>query len=304
MSNFRTPTLEDKVWVDELLAGENGLACEYNFANIYLLSDAYHQTIARAGDRLLVRMEGGQGGGYLFPTGRGPLEGALKALEADAGSRGEGLHLICLTAEHRSQLEEVCPGRFVFEEDRDGFDYVYSTQRLATLAGKKLHGKRNHIHRFDETWPDWMFDPLGPDNLCHCAAMARRWFAQRLEEGGEDAADLEQESLAIQEALDGAVFARLGLEGGLIRAGGQVMAFSLGSPLGDNGYDIHFEKAFPQIQGAYTVINREMARMVARRHPRVEWINREDDLGLEGLRRAKLSYYPDILLTKYRAYLP
>ena len=300
MSNFRTPTLEDKVWVDELLAGENGLACEYNFANIYLLSDAYHQTIARAGDRLLVRMEGGQGGGYLFPTGRGPLEGALKALEADAGSRGEGLHLICLTAEHRSQLEEVCPGRFVFEEDRDGFDYVYSTQRLATLAGKKLHGKRNHIHRLDEACPGWSWAPLTPADIGPCLALDAAWHREALSrEAVQGLSTLDDEHHALVLALEH--LDALGLEGVVLRCGDQVLGFSLGAPLTETIFDVHFERALGQVQGAFPAVNRSFARYVREKYPKIRYLDREDDMGIPGLRKAKLSYYPDYLQVNYCA---
>ena len=93
----------------------------------------------------------------------------------------------------------------------------------------------------------------------------------------------------------------LGISGGLIRAGGQVVAFSLGSLTTADCYNVHFEKAYGEIQGAYAVINREMARWVRSTFPQVAYLNREDDMGLEGLRKAKLSYYPDILLKKYSA---
>ena len=91
----------------------------------------------------------------------------------------------------------------------------------------------------------------------------------------------------------------LELEGGLITVQGKPVAFSLGSLTTPECFNVHFEKAFADIQGSYPTIAREMARMVRERHPEVKWLNREDDMGLEGLRKAKLSYYPEILLEKY-----
>jgi len=203
-----------------------------------------------------------------------------------------------LTAEQKTQLEEEFHGRFTFQEDRDGFDYLYTVDKLADLAGKKLHAKRNHIHRFDEQFPDWLFEPIGPDNLAECVEMEAKWYAEQVEAGRADA-NLGHERDAVNTALSH--MEELGISGGLIRAGGQVVAFSLGSLTTADCYNVHFEKAYGEIQGAYAVINREMARWVRSTFPQVAYLNREDDMGLEGLRKAKLSYYPDILLKKYSA---
>ena len=230
--------------------------------------------------------------------GSGPLAPALDTAKADAADHGAPLTLICLTAEQKTQLEEEFHGRFTFQEDRDGFDYLYTVDKLADLAGKKLHAKRNHIHRFDEQFPDWLFEPIGPDNLAECVEMEAKWYAEQVEAGRADA-NLGHERAAVNTALSH--MEELGISGGLIRAGGQVVAFSLGSLTTADCYNVHFEKAYGEIQGAYAVINREMARWVRSTFPQVAYLNREDDMGLEGLRKAKLSYYPDILLKKYSA---
>ena len=297
MLTFQSPELTDRQWAAPLLAAEGTMGCEYNFDNIYLWSRPYSQETARLGDRLLVRVRGKLGVSYLFPAGRGELAPALDALKEDAAACGQPLTLVCVTAEQKARLEEACPGRFDFESDRDGWDYIYDIHRLADLAGKKLHAKRNHIHRFDEQFPDWLFEPIGPDNVAECVAMERAWAAERREDPGEE--NLSEETVAVIEALYQTE--ALALEGGLIRAGGRIVAFSLGSLTAPECFDVHFEKAYGDIQGAYAAINREMARFIRGRRPEVRWFNREDDLGLEGLRKAKLSYYPDILLEKYTA---
>ena len=300
MDTFRCPDPADRQWAFPLLAAEGDMGCEYNFDNIYLWSRAYPQKIARLGDRLLVQIQGKLGTCYLYPAGSGPLEPALDLLKQDAAAHGVPLTLVCVTAAQRQVLEDQCPGRFVWEEDRDGWDYLYDVNRLADLSGKKLHAKRNHIHRFDEQFPDWMFEPITPASIPECLDLERAWSARREEtepEAGEES--LSEETIAVIEALYH--MEPLGLEGGLIRAGGTPVAFSLGSLTTPECFDVHFEKADGDIQGAYAVINREMARMVRQRHPQVKWLNREDDLGLEGLRKAKLSYYPDLLLEKFTA---
>ena len=300
METFRCPDPADRQWAVPLLAAEGSMGCEYNFDNIYLWSRAYPQQITRLGDRLLTRIQGRLGACYLYPAGAGPLEPALAALEADAATQGYRLTLVCVTREQRQLLESQFPGRFSWEEDRDGWDYVYDIHRLADLTGKKLHGKRNHIHRFDQRFPDWMFEPITPKNIPECLDLERAWSLRRgQEEGPSGEETLSEETVAVIEALY--QMPALELEGGLIRADGQVVAFSLGSLTTPECFDVHFEKADGDIQGAYPIINREMAQMVRQRHPGVQWLNREDDLGLDGLRRAKLSYYPDLLLEKFTA---
>ncbi len=298
MSMFKRPELSDRRWVEELLAKESSRACEHNFANIWLWSGAYPQKIARVGDRLLVQMLGGIGLSHLFPMGSGPLAPALEQARADAQSHGVPLTLICVTREQKEQLEREFPGRFVFEEDRAGWDYLYDARKMAELSGKKLHSKRNHIHRFCDRYPDWMFEPVGGDNLAQCGAMAAEWYRRQEAEGRMDAT-LRRERQAVEEALTH--MDELGLVGGLIRAEGAVVAFALASRTTADCCNIHVEKAFGDIQGAYTVIAREMARWLVSRWPETVWLNREDDMGLDGLRKAKLSYYPDQMIEKYSA---
>ena len=300
MIEFQAPTPADKAWVDELLALGNLRGCDYNFTNLFVWQKAYRFELARMGNFLLIRLRGRTGNSYMYPAGSGDIAAAIRALEADAAERGEPLRLVCLTPPQMAELEEFFPGRFTCTADRDGYDYLYDIDRLADLGGKKLHAKRNHIHRFDEQFPDWSFEPITPDNVPECLELERAWSARRrLDEPEAGEESLSEETVAVIEALY--QMQPLALEGGLIRAGGKPLAFSLGSLTTPECFDVHFEKADGAIQGAYAVINREMARMVRDRHPQVRWLNREDDLGLEGLRKAKLSYYPDLLLEKHTA---
>ena len=298
MIEFKQPELSDRLWAAPLLAEENSPASQYNFANLYLWSRAFCQTVARLDGRVLIRSQCRENGCSLYPAGHGPLGPALDALRDEAARCGAPLTLLGVTPEQRARLEEEFPGRFEFTFDRDSCDYLYDINRLADLGGKKLHAKRNHIHRFDERFPDWMFEPITEGNIRECVALEMEWAADyHHDEPG--AGTVHEETVAVIEAL----YQRetLGMEGGLIRAGGEVVAFSLGSFTTPECFDVHFEKARGEIQGCYAVINREMARMIRSKYPAVKWLNREDDLGLEGLRKAKLSYYPDILLEKYSA---
>ena len=91
------------------------------------------------------------------------------------------------------------------------------------------------------------------------------------------------------------------MDGLLMSDGERIIAFSIGSRMSRAYYDVGFEKAFPDVNGAYAMINREFSRMIAEKYPEVRFLNREDDMGSEGLRRAKESYQPTVLLEKYTA---
>lgn len=299
MIEFKCPVPADRQWVTPLTMAEGALGSESNFDNIYLWNRMYGQRIARLGNRVLIRLDSGEGTRYLFPYGTGELAAAVDALAEDAAARGEKLHFICLSADQKAQLQRLWPERFDYDcrWDRDSWDYIYDVNRLADLPGKKLHAKRNHIHRFDEQYPDWLTEPITAENVEECVSMERVWAASKADGEGKDS--LSEETISILEALY--LRDELELHGILIRAGGRVVAFSLGSFTTPECFDVHYEKAFGEIQGAYPVVNRELARMIRARFPNVRWFNREDDLGLEGLRKAKLSYYPDILLEKCSA---
>lgn len=300
MIEFKAPTPADKTWVDGLLARGNYRGCDYNFTNIYVWKKTYNVEIAQGNGFLFTHLCGRMGCSYLYPAGAGDIAAAIQALKAEADSRGQPLRLVCLTRGQMAELEEFFPGQFDYVADRDGYDYLYEIDRLADLGGKKLHAKRNHINRFMENNPTWTYEEITPESLPECLEMDREWYRRSLQREGEaEERDLGDEGIALRTAMEH--YQELGLEGGLIRVYGEVVAFTMGDMLSADTYDVHFEKAYGELQGAYAMINREFARWVRQRHPRVKYLNREDDMGVEGLRKAKLSYYPDLLVEKYAA---
>lgn len=300
MIEFRMPQLADKAWIDQLLRRSDYRGCEYNFTNLFAWKDAYRHQVARLEDFLVVHLCGGLGCSYLYPAGSGDWKAVISALRADAEERGQPLRLVCLTLEQTQALEALFPGRFRFAPDRDGWDYLYEIDRLADLGGKKLHGKRNHINRFLENNPTWVYEPITPDSLAECLEMDKEWYRRSMiREGAAEERDLGDEGRALRLAIEH--YHALGLEGGLIRVYGEVVAFTMGDMLSSDTFDVHSEKAYGELQGAYAMINREFARWVRERHPEVRYLNREDDMGVEGLRKAKESYYPDLMVEKYSA---
>ena len=296
MINFQCLDLRSKAQYDQYLmnCGERG--CEYSSTNLFLWG---RQKAFFAGDRLLLFSQFDRRSVYPFPVGRGELKPVLDAIIRDAKKRGIPCCLTSMTQADCDALEELYPGQFRFYTDRDNFDYVYSIDDLADLKGRKYQKKRNHIHRFEEAHPDYRFLPLDRQTLMGAFDMLVRWYQARSET--DPHMDFHLEQLALQRAFT--FQEQLGMEGLVLVDGGQVLAFTMGSRLNANTFDVHFEKAMDIADGAYPVINREFARYLREKYPELRWLNREDDLGLEGLRKAKLSYYPDRLVEKHWARL-
>lgn len=292
MLQFQDITPADKPVFDEFFLSRDVLGCHQNFATIYLWAKAYEQHWCKFEDWILVEIPSNYG----YPQGVGDIRRPVEALREHALAHNRRLVLWGLLDEQREELEAAYPGRFSYKESRDSFDYIYDAQKLTTLSGKKLHAKRNFINRFEKENPNWSFELITPENLEEVKRMNRVW--EQLNDWGQNMA-LQAEMGAIQRVFRH--YEELGFVGGLLRADDRVVAYSVASPLGTRAFDIHLEKAYYDVPGAYPTINREMVRHILANYPNVELINREDDNGDEGLRKSKLSYYPEILLRKWRA---
>lgn len=302
MIDFKEVSLSDRQWIEPILFEMGTRSCEMTFTVLYTWRRAYGIRIARMGDFVLGQMNGPHGTAYIYPMGRGDVKAAVEAMERDAFERGIAFRLICVTPEMIAELDRLFPDKFRYQDDRDSFDYIYGVDKLSDLVGKKLQAKRNHINRFVENHPDWTAEPVTPENMQQCLEVERQWKIDAAAEtvaGSEEEADQKAEDVALYTAMRD--FDALGLEGILIRAGGQPVAFALGKQASAESYNIHFEKANADIQGSYAIVNREYARFIRETCPTVQWINREDDMGVEGLRRAKESYRPDFLIEKHTA---
>ena len=297
MISFKTVTLCDKPWVDEIVLSENSPSADYNFGNIYIWDKYYRQLICRFGDRMLTKLRYEGKPAFVFPIGSGPLRPAIEALREFAAYRGYPLVIRGITPKHREMLEAEYPGQFVFTLEEKNQDYLYLAEKLSTYAGKSLHGKKNHCNRF-EAENDWQWLPLTRELIPGCLDMLDVWTEENAERLDKS---VSFEHDAIIRAF--AAFESLGLEGGVLKANGKIVGFSLGEMCCDDTFDVHFEKAEINMNGAYPMVCRELTRMLMARHPSLKYINREDDMGLESLRRSKQSYKPEYLLEKYVARL-
>lgn len=280
--DFKKPEFSQKALVDRAVRETDSRLCDQTFGNFFCWDDAYDVGLATYKNSFVSRW----GRHYSLPIGPERKE-ILEQMLA------EGIRVfISLDGEDRTWLEETYPGRFSFTERRNNADYIYSREKLESLVGKKLAAKRNHINYFEQNF-NWEARSITAENMQEVMDFSLRWCAENNcpEEPG-----LAREGCAVRRGLRH--FEELGYTGLALYANGELCAFTFGEPIGKEGFCVHVEKADAKIRGAYPMINREFVRSLPEG---VRWINREDDTGDEGLRRAKLSYQPDILLMKYTA---
>ncbi len=295
MIDFQPFDLSKKALYDSFLqeVGERG--CEYSFTNLYMWG---RQSAAILGDQLVFFSQFNRKSVYLFPVGGEDKKPALDAIMEDARQRGIPCRFTGLTYDDCALLERLYPGKFRYHFDRDSFDYVYAIGDLAQLKGRKYQRKRNHLNRFREAHPDHILEPITSENISEAEALASQWYDLRLTEAPHS--DFHMEQAALRKALTH--FDALGMEGLLLKENGQVLAMTIGSRMNSNTFDIHFEKAL-DVDGAYVAINNGFATYLQNKYPELAFLDREDDMGLEGLRKAKLSYCPDHMIEKSWAHL-
>ena len=296
MIAFEKLDLTQKQRYDRYLLQANKQSCEYSFANLFLWG---RKRVAERNGFLLIQSQFDRKNVYIFPVGEGDLKGALDALIEDAAFRGIRCCLAALTEEECRLVEELYPEKFRFYCDRDSYDYVYAIDDLADLKGRKFQKKRNHLNRFQQEHPDAKIVALDESNRAAAFHLAQQWYESR--SAADPDSDYHLEHQALHRAF--AFYAELGMEGAVLMEQGRALAFAMGSRLNEDTFDIHFEKALDTTDGAYGAINRGFACYLREKHPDIKWLNREDDLGIEGLRKAKLSYNPHHMVEKCWAQL-
>lgn len=294
---FHPITLEARESITRFTRCASSQICDLSFANLYGWSLKYDTSYAITEGYLFIRFASPHRShpAYLLPLS---LEGncitpALDLLEQEAKAGDYPLVVMGITPACQEKLSEVCPQAFTFLEDEGAADYIYLREKLVSLSGKSLQSKRNHINKFVKLYPDYSYEPLTTATIDECLQMEERWLDQH---GAEE--DEEKERDVIRRLLRD--FTALELSGGVLRVGGEVVAFTLGSPINANTFDVHIEKANRDYEGAYTMINKCFAETIPERYT---YVNREEDLGIEGLRKAKLSYKPELVLPKIAAVL-
>lgn len=278
MLNFKTPVIEDAEKIREILKSTTGNNCQMSLGSIYNWGPDYNLEIAFDENCLVTRTKKNGKIDYGFPQGAGKKIKLIEELLSENASSFYGLEKGDVDF-----LEKEFPGIFKITENRDSADYIYLVSDLAELKGKKYHSKRNHIKYFEKN-NNWTYEKLTLKNIPDCIKMTEKWIEEnedKLEYG------IDEELNAIKRAFD--YFEKLGFVGGAVRVDGEVIAWTLGEKISEDTFCTHFEKAFASYRGAYPIINRELAKNEL---SAFTFVNREEDMGLEGLRKAKLSYRP------------
>ena len=289
---FKRAELEDKEVINHYFAHHTSRSCERTFANVYLWSRQYPVTWAVVEDALVFKSQDEDHLSFAYPAGEPKaVKRALDVMIEYAKERNFPFSMYNVTPDNFAQLESFYPGRFQIEYMRDDADYVYESEKLVSLSGKKLHAKRNHINKFKKLYEDrWSYERMSKDNLEDCFQMQFRW---RTENHCDDDPEKRSELCVAQNALR--LFEELELTGGVLRIDGEVVAFTIGEPICADTFVVHFEKAFAEVEGAYTMINQQFVQHECMDY---QYINREEDTGAEGLRKAKLSYRPVFMVEK------
>lgn len=285
MLEFYNIRIEDKEWVKPLLALSDFRGCEYTFGNNFLWSDAYDIKISRYKDFYLVK----SGDGFFYPAGQGDIAEVIDILKAYCRSRSIPFRIISSPKVGMERLKEMYGDKINVTSKEDYFDYCYNYNDLSFLAGKKFHSKRNFINRFETH--SWTYEEISSDNISECYNILELWSKENL--ANESAAIAEEVSVTAK-GLDN--FFSLDFSGGLLKAEGIPVAFTYGEHLNSDTFDVHVEKALSLYDGAYPMINKQF---VSRLDNGYKYINREEDMGEENLRKAKRSYHPAFMEEKF-----
>lgn len=291
MIEFTPITLDKKLIYDKYLLDGQERGCEYSFSNLYMWG---RQSGAIVNEHIVLFSQYNRRSVYPFPVGVGDKKAVLDAVIADSKERGIPCRFTGLGPQETEILDKLYPGMFRYHCDRDFFDYVYDIDDLADLKGRKYHSKRNHLKKFYDNFPDHRVEPISAENIPRVKDMLDKWYQDRLAQNPNS--DFQMEQIALSKALRD--YEKLGMDGLMLLDGDRVVAFTIGSRISNNTIDVHFEKSHRDIDGGYAAINCEFAKYIRNKYPDIRFLNREDDMGIEGLRKAKESYHPHHMVEK------
>ena len=283
---FKKITLDNVSELNKILTKTDELTCEISIVNLLLWQPLYNNCFCFDDGILYLKSYSDRLVTYSLPFG--DLQKGMKRIAEHCGNPYPDIW--AQEGPRFQQFKALYGEYYDIIESRNEFDYIYNSSDLINLSGKKYHSKRNHISFFTRQF-DWHFENITDENIDKVKKCAEIWYKQNADRMDDE---LKTEMHGVSLMLDNMDI--LNIKGGAIVVDDNVVAFTLGSPINNNVYNIHIEKAINGYETAYTVINLEFA---AHNLENYKYINREDDLGIEGLRKSKLSYKPEIILPKY-----
>ncbi len=289
MLEFKEIDLSDRQWINSLLGKSDFMGCEYSFANNMAWRRLGDSKICRYKDFYISCSYKDGKPVFTFPSGEGDYKDLIKNMQEYSNCLGYQLTITSVNNQSLSILNTMFPNEFTYEKDEDSYDYIYNAHDLIELNGKKYHQKRNHISKFKQN-NNWRFEPINKNNQDECIEFSAMTYNKK---NNYDDLSSVSEQFAIDTFFTN--FEALDLIGGILRADEKIIAFTIGEKINTNTFCIHIEKAISEIQGSYATINNEFVKFAA---SDCLYINREEDLGIEGLRKSKHSYYPCFLYEK------
>lgn len=285
---FKPFRIEDKARIDSYFSVHHYEQIDCTFNTLFLWQDAYQTSWAEQDGILFVRAGTGKDTFFMPPFAKEEenFVHGLALIHEEYDKLGLPFRLKSASSWVTEQIERLVPGKYDFIEDRDNEEYIYRTEDMIRLPGKKLRMKKNHLNGFLRQYADYQYEAITKENLEDAKAGIHDWFLRH--------GDIEEEEQAIKRCFDH--WDALGVKGAVIRIYGKVEAFTNGDSINEKMAHIIFEKANPEIRGLYQAINRDF---LMHEFAETEFVNREEDLGLPGLREAKMGYHPDHLTEKY-----
>lgn len=296
MIDFKKIEISDFEPINNLLKKYNVENCDHCFSTMLIWSFRHHVEYAIYENELFMRTEGDNSYWYLSPVGEMPFEKAVGLIIDDARLNEYRIKIFAMDEKQKKTMEQHYGDTFEIIADRDSFDYIYRTEDLSLLPGKNYQKKRNHCSRFERDNPGYKFHTITQENIDRVKEFEVAWCQMN---NCDESRGLFSEQQGIMEILNN--MEKTDVFGAFIEnSDGIIVAFTLAAPINDRMVDIIVEKAIHEINGAYAIINREFAKNCLQKF---ELINREDDMGQENLRKAKLSYFPSEIREKYLAKL-
>lgn len=289
MLEFRSVKYSDIPSIRAYFSEYQEFSCEFSAVNMVIWQEHFGFTFCIEDGVLYSKNCIGGKTTFGIPFTR-DMPAAVDKLNEYAKANGISLILFGGQGERLDILTAQMPNSFKLIPQRDAFEYIYNREDLASLSGKKYHSKRNHISAFKKKY-NWSYEKLEPHNTEEVQKMLSHWYNSYSEKA---AATMDIEKNGIEKILS--LKEIDGIRGGILRVDGNIVAFTLGCEISSQVFDVNFEKALIEFDGAYAMINQQF---VINELEKYKFINREDDLGLEGLRKSKLSYKPCLILEKY-----
>ena len=290
--NFKKIGIEDKSLFEKILSDVSSNSFSKSFGSYFLWAESFKIKMCFDNGILYVKYHN-ENPTYEMPKGSKTDENLKKAINSllenhKNTEKSKEFKFIGLTKQEAEKLKKLFPDKFEITPERNDFEYIYSAKALAELKGKKYHSKRGHIAKFSKI-NNWKYEPLNMDKKQDYIEFFKLWFKEK--QGANP-----NEMKAIEKSLN--YYNELELYGGAIYVDEKIAACAIGEKINSETFVVHFEKALGEFADAYTVINNELCKHIQSKY---KYINREEDLGISGLRKAKLSYHPICFIEKYSA---